>query len=290
MSARGRAAAVMIGVALLPVLSCSGKSGSQGTRPPTPIRWIAAGDSFSSGEGAPGSSGLCGRTDQAMAPRAQALLAGEVDVAAFVHVACTRAVIDQVLDQVRGAAATSRGVPFNLVTLTIGGNNVGFATVLVQCVGPFGCGAHEDELIGRAGALTAELVPVYKEILGELARGGALVVVGYPNLFADPAGWSDERCAGVSKSDAAMIRRVAAEIDLRIADAAKQANVTYVPMIDAFKGHELCGSQETWINGLTSGLTNGTLRPTSAFHPTGAGQQAEAEVLAKALRKLYGLG
>ena len=280
----------MIAVALLPVLSCSGKSGSRATRPPTPIRWIAAGDSFSSGEGAPGSSGLCGQTDQAMAPRARALLAGEVDIAAFIHVACTRAVIDQVLDQVKGAAATSRGAPFNLVTLTIGGNDVGFAKTLVQCVGPFGCGVHEDELVGRAKALTSELVPVYEAIAGQLAPGGALVVVGYPNLFADPAGWSDELCAGVSKSDAAVLRRVAAEIDVRIAAAAKQANATYVPMIDAFKDHELCGSQETWINGLTGALTNGTLRPTSAFHPTGAGQQAEADVLAKALRKLYGLG
>jgi hypothetical protein len=114
-------------------------------------------------------------------------------------------------------------------------------------------------------------------------------VIGYPNIFADPAGWRDELCAGVSKSDAAVIRRVVAEVDVRIAEAAKQASATYVPMIDAFKGHELCGREEPWMNGLTSGLTNGTLRPTSAFHPTGPGQKAEAEVLAKALRTLYRL-
>jgi hypothetical protein len=54
-------------------------------------------------------------------------------------------------------------------------------------------------------------------------------------------------------------------------------------VIDAFKGHELCGPDERWINGIS-------LQTGSSFHPTVAGHQAEGELLAKALRVLYDLG
>jgi len=213
-------------------------------------------------------------------------------------VACSGAAIDDVPEQLRTAAASS--APANLVTITIGGNDVGFASVLADCLGVDdildrvftgrrGCLLTEDELRSRAEALPARLVPLYTSIRSDLAKGSALVVIGYPSLFADPSEWLTPVCYGVSKSDAAMLRRVAVELDARIRDAATRSGATYVPMIDAFKDHELCGAQEQWINGLSSGVSNGTFRGQSTFHPNEAGQRAEAEVLARVLLRLYGV-
>jgi hypothetical protein len=291
-----RRAAVAIGAALALLTSCGGgdKHTSAAT-PPIPIRWIAAGDSYSSGAGAPGFTGPCRLTEEAMAPRARDLIGGDVVIDAFVHVACADALIDQVLGQVQSASAMSPAEQFNLVTMTVGGNDIGFAQVVADCLGQddlrdrvtpgkhAGCDVTEDELIARADALSARLVALYKAVLGELAPRGALVVVGYPNLFSDPDGWKGDTCIGVSKSDAKMLRRVATALDARIAGAAKQVGATYVSVIDEFKGHEVCGPGEQWMNGIS-------LRTGASFHPTGAGHQAEGELLAKALRSLYGRG
>src|SRR5436190_10914773 len=103
------------------------------SHPSDATSWIAAGDSYSSGEGGPGAFGRCGRSDRAMAQQARALVADEIRIDAFAPVACTGAVIDDVPEQVQTAATP--GGAANLVTITIGGNDVGFAELLVDCVG-----------------------------------------------------------------------------------------------------------------------------------------------------------
>jgi lysophospholipase L1-like esterase len=288
---RRQCAALAIGTALALLTSCGGSGKPTSATPPTPIRWIAAGDSYSAGQGAPGAQAPCDLTEQAMAPRARDLISGDIVIDAFVHVACSDAVIDQVLAQVRAGSAKSPAEQFNLVTMTIGGNDLGFAQVVADCVGEddlrdrvtrgkqAGCDVTEEELMTRVDALPSRLVPLYKAVLDELAPRGALVVVGYPNLFSDPAGWKDATCNLVSKSDAMMLRRVATALDARIAGAAKQVGATYVSVADEFKGHELCGPLERWMNGIAL---------KGSFHPTGKGYQAEGELLAKALRALYG--
>lgn len=301
MSAGRRRAAAAIVASLALLTSCGGGGGGEKRTapPPTPIRWIAAGDSYAAGEGATGARGECGRGDQAMVQQARDFITGEIDIDAFAHVACNGTVVDGVLAQVQTASASSPEAPFNLVTLTVGGNDVGFAKVLIDCIGAdglldlgttgkrAGCDLTEDELIGRVDALHPRLVELYQAIVDQLAPRGALVIVGYPNIYADPDEWNDDRCAGLSKVDATTLRHVATELDARIADAAEQAGATFVSMIDEFKGHELCGPDERWMLSVSLGLLDGTVRPTRSFHPNDLGQRAEAEVLAKALRVLY---
>jgi lysophospholipase L1-like esterase len=282
------------------VPACAGHDGPGSTTPPTPVRWIAAGDSYSSGEGAPGSVGRCGRTDEAAAPLARVLVADDVALESFEHAACTGAVIDDVLDQLRNARGPDEP-RFNLVTLTIGGNDIGFSKVLVDCIGGddlfdlatpggTGCDLSEDELLGRTVALTDRLVELYEQIIDELSPGGALVVLGYPNLTVDPSRWQRRLCQGIGSEDAALLRRVATALDEHVAEAVARVDAVYVPLIDTFDGHELCASRDEWINGLTLGIGNRTLRLTSAFHPNAAGQEAAAEVLAGVLLDLYDAG
>ena len=287
-----------MGTALALLTSCGGGGGEGGGRaraalaPPTPVRWIAAGDSYSSGAGVAGVPEPCREGEDAMAPRARALLAGDLEIDEFVHVACADAEIDQVLEQVRETSAEHPDERFNLVTLTVGGNDIGFAEVVADCLGEddlrdrvtpgkhAGCDLTEGELVARVDSLRSRLVPLYQRILDQLAPGGALVVVGYPNLLSDPDEWDDDTCLGVSTSDAAMLRRVAAELDSRIAAAADEAGAVYLSVIDAFDGHEVCGSDDRWMNGIS-------LRRGASFHPSVEGHHAEGTLLAIALRELY---
>jgi lysophospholipase L1-like esterase len=236
-----------------------------------------------------------------MAPLARGLLVDEVTIDAFAHVACSGAVLDDILPQVQAANASDGDGPFNLVTLTAGGNDVGFARILMDCLGvddvlgrspqggARGCDISEEQLMERVDALPDRLVTLYEGILDELAPGGALVVVGYPHLHADPARWPDDTCGGLSKSDARTLRSVAESVDRVTAAAAKEAGATYVSMLDAFEDHELCGPGDRWLNGITAGLTSGNPLE-GAFHPNELGEREEASLVAEVLRDQYDLG
>ena len=244
---------------------------------------------------------MCGRTDRAPAPLARAALEPDLPVEAFEHVACTGAKVDDVLPQLRAAQDSYPDERLNLVTVTIGGNDVGFGDVLKDCVGAddivdrvvgrlVGCDLTEDELTSRAVGLADPLTELYRGIKDELAPRGALVVIGYPNLFADPDDWDEESCSGLSPGDARVLRRVTVAMAHSIETAAKAAGARYLPMEDLFEGHELCGKGEDWIHGFSLGVRDGTFRPQGTFHPTAAGQEAEADALAGALRDLYAVG
>ena len=298
--ARRRAASLVIAVALAASTStsCSGGGGggrSPSASPPTPVRWIAAGDSYAAGVGAPGNKGRCGITDAAMAPLARSLLDGDVAIDAFTHAACSGAVIDDVLGQVQATKAADAETSVNLVTVTVGGNDVGFAKVLEDCLGlddvlgrsPGGrsrsCDVTEDELVGRVDALSDRLVALYTSIVAELEPHGVLIVVGYPQVYADPKHWPDATCEGMSKTDATILRAADAELDARTAKAAEAAGATYVSMLDTFEDHEVCGPATRFMNGVKLDR-NG---PRASFHPNAAGEQAEAAAVADVLRTLY---
>ena len=258
------------------------------------MRWIAAGDSYSAGEGSTKATGKCGRNDLAIAVQARNLVDKDVPVDTFVHVACDGAVTDDIPSQIQSAESANGNQQFNLVTLSVGGNDIGFSKVLVDCIGGNlvpggrrGCSFSDTDLLDRAKSLTARLVPLYQAIRHELAPHGALVIMGYPNLVADPAVWPQDECSGISKQDGATFRKIGEQLDATIGDAARQASATYVSLTAAFDGHEVCGQKEQWLNGFEFGVANRTLRPLGSFHPNDLGLAAGAQVLAAKLRSLY---
>jgi hypothetical protein len=133
------------------------------------------------------------------------------------HVACSGAVADDLyaenidyqqygekepaqLDFVRKSTV--------LVTLSMGGNDVGFADILKDCVARpraglprWGCrkpGRQANILAGKIPALTTgfpvphrpdgpkpSLADIYTDILKKMSPNGTLIVAGYPRLFAE---------------------------------------------------------------------------------------------------------
>lgn len=252
------------------------------------------GDSYSSGEGAPpynGASG-CYRSTNGYAY----LLGASVPTPTMI--ACSGAVtanIDQTVQsssvpgtQLSQLLSGSRGK--TLITITIGGNDVGFSSELTKCIASFSsCTSDQSSIAQSITALQSRLLQIYQE-LRAAAPGADIVILGYPLLVANP---SIADChnpivyIGLSGSEMQMIRTLATQLDNEIATTATQAGVSNAAqqVIQAFAGHEACTATESseWINEI-AGL-NDTLH--DSFHPNSAGYQAMASAVESALQSLY---
>jgi len=171
------------------------------------------------------------------------------------------------------------------VTLTIGGNDAGFSSVLESCIHHpanqgWGCSSDSsvttpldqrfDALAGTASAQApdsrsiASLEQLYTDIAAN-APGAEIYVAGYPRLFGSSsanyepngsapggASCSVTISASVSYSDAQWLNQRADELNGIIADAVTAArnngvDVTFVPAA-LFSGSGLCDTYTPWIN------------------------------------------
>lgn len=256
--------------------------------------YYALGDSYSSGDGAPPYSGVsgCYRSTKAY----PYLLSSGAPTP--VLIACSGAVtanIDQTVQnsslpgtQLGQLQSSPRGN--TLITITIGGNDIGFSSELTKCITSFtSCKSDQSAISQKITALQTRLVQVYQE-LRTAAPGADIVIVGYPLLVADP---SIADChnpivyTGLGAGEMQMIRTLAAQLDTTIAAAASQAGVSSATqqVIQAFAGHEACTANESqeWINEI-AGL-NDALH--DSFHPNSAGYQALASAVNSARNVLY---
>ena len=163
-----------------------------------------------------------------------------------------------------------------LVTITIGGNDAGFADVLERCL--FGSARACDRRVDAAERfvrreLPARLRRVYAAIR-ERAPEATVVVAGYPRLFARRP-W----CGAVGRIDEAeqhhlneganlLVRTIAAEVE-------RHRGFRFVDVREAFAGGGVC-AQSPRILGVTSpGF--------ASFHPTARGQATYARVIRRRL-------
>jgi len=238
--------------------------------PPTPYRsmvpsYVALGDSFSSGVGTrayrdDGSN--CQRSDAAF----PVLVAARVG-AELTFVACNGADIDDVVgDQLAQLDAGTR-----YVTVTVGGNDAGFSTVLTDCATPWwaaDCGGRIDD----AQAFITDVLPdrldaLYDE-MRRLAPHANIVIVGYPRLFMG------EDCnAGTwfSPGEQRDLNDTADLLDATTEATATSHGFDFVDPRSAFTGHAVCDDEE-WVNGLSDPVSE-------SFHPNPVGQRAYADLV-----------
>lgn len=123
-----------------------------------------------------------------------------------------------------------------------------------------------DELHSPAEAeqLRADLRTTFDRLVGKLADGGVIVVVGYPNVFADPTdwpmGWHGDSCQGVGQELVTLFRSMTADLnDLVTEVAAAYPEVSYLDggyFEAAYRpdgipeNHTLCSPDDPWIHGL----------------------------------------
>lgn len=209
------------------------------------------------------------------------------------------------------------------VTLTIGGNDVGFSSVLGDCIytpvpdpalqqlipGRPGCEQRRDpdvqQALARLGGapvpgLTLPTVPLIAILssIHALAPNAKIYLTGYPPLFGAtftaPFGCQVAAVSGIplfiSGPDAQWISRSTTQLNATIEASESLARsiglpVIYVDVAATFDDHAVCDTGTAWINPLLA-KTDGTSLQVSpaSFHPTARGQRAYADAVAASLR------
>jgi lysophospholipase L1-like esterase len=224
------------------------------------VNYAALGDSYSSGVGTNNydpASGSCERSPQAYAP----LWAAAHAVASFDFAACGGATTDDVrASQLSGLSAAT-----TLVSITIGGNDAGFADVVTTC--QLGTDGACDVAVAASRAYATAVLPgkldqTYAAIRAQ-APNARLVVLGYPRLFELTSSCG---LLGMSLHKRTTLDQGADALDAVIAGRAAAAGATFVDARSYFAGHGICAST-AWINGLTVPVTD-------SFHPKASGYRS----------------
>lgn len=242
--------------------------------------YVSLGDSFTSGSG----TGTCGRSGKAY-PH---LVADHFHFAAEpTYAACSGATTAGITGRERGNDPQISGITpmTSLVTLQVGGNDLGFTSVLTTCVlqsrGSSACRAQEPDIRERLTTLKADLRAAVTKIRTAAPRARVLLL-GYPHLFpyrpkrqaAELAPRDQRWLNDMVNLINAGVRSTAKRADAAI-KAGGQGSVEYVDVTGAFDGHEL-GRADPYVQDLQVDFQNFTVGEGS-FHPTTAGQKELAE-------------
>lgn len=223
--------------------------------------YVALGDSYSSGTGtrtyiADGTS--CQRSVYAY-PSLVATARGY----SLNFRACSGAKIGDVTSTQLGALSTST----SYVTISVGGNDAGFASVLTTCAQPAwmsNCNGAIDKAQSYINnTLPTALSTLYASIRTK-APNAKVVVVGYPRIF------NGTDCNALTWFSGTEMTRLNATADLlnsRTATAAAAKGFTFANPTSRFVGHAVCDSPE-WINGLSNPISE-SYHPKTTGHASG---------------------
>ncbi|MGW0857137.1 SGNH/GDSL hydrolase family protein [Streptomyces sp. NPDC002690] len=228
--------------------------------------YVALGDSYASGEGlSTVTNAACGRTSGSY----PAWVAQTVKPAAFKDVTCSGATTRSLWNW-EGTAApqvNALGKDTDLVTVTLGGNDLGFTDVLTTCV-LAGLTTKEgtpcrDKEAAAVDAAFSKLSPRVTDMLTDIKKrspNARVVVVGYPNLF--PAdGSTCGTSAPLTKGDIAWLNQTTYRLNFMLELSAKLEQTDFVSTTGLFTGHDMCRSAaERWINPLLP-VTSGSAHP-----------------------------
>ncbi|MBQ1047257.1 SGNH/GDSL hydrolase family protein [Micromonospora sp. C51] len=257
------------------------------------IRYTALGDSYSAGTGAPPYLGppnptICRRATATYSMQIQGDRFRGLPIDRTNLKACHGARINDLTNRqsLEEFAQVDYVKPYTrLVTVTIGGNDLGFAAKLRDCA-LSDCGSAPLVTPAELQATQARLVSLYQNILSRMRSDAVLAVLSYPAFLpvpgVDPLPTSSG-CFGTNATiDTAELTRIAeatAQARDMIAAAVRatgDGRVVFVDAFDAFQGHRVC-SGDPWSNGFV------VSDPEDSFHPNARGYRALADRLRQTL-------
>jgi hypothetical protein len=286
-----------------------------GTIRPAPARaatgtYVALGDSYSAGTGAPAKvppyyldTDGCDRSASAWPETLGSDLGFSGPQFGF-H-ACQGAVTADLTQTYKGEPPQESWLTpdTRLVTLSMGGNDVGFVRVLSDCIKygyPLCQGLDGKQLDSDIANIKQTLVSVYKEIahgvtVGTTTYSGApnatIIVMGYPRWFpssppvacytgADPLyvpfHFSDLEMSWMNDEIQNLDNQIQAAVTAAYHDPVQPVkNILYVNAYDAFNGHELC-TADPYLNRVVNFNPATFSFDVSSFHPNLAGNQQMA--------------
>ncbi|MFC8448002.1 SGNH/GDSL hydrolase family protein [Kitasatospora sp. NPDC057223] len=247
-----------LSVALLAVLLTLGTFFVASPASAATVRYAALGDSYSAGVGAgsyTSESGSCKRSTNAY----PYLWKNAHAPSAFSFVACSGARTGDVMNNQLSVLSTST----TLVSISIGGNDAGFASTMQTCVLDSESACLSAVATAKSYAnntLPGQLDTVYAAIHAK-APNAHVVVLGYPHLYQ----LGGNCILGIGDTKRAAINGAADALDAVTAKRAANAGFTFGDVRGAFTGHEICGSSTNWLHSTTLPIDE-------SYHPTAAGQ------------------
>jgi lysophospholipase L1-like esterase len=231
-------------------------------------KYVALGDSYSSGTGT--RSYTLDSTCQRSIYAYPYLVAQARPNTSLTFAACSGAVTADVLNKQMSSVTTDT----RFVTITIGGNDAGFSSVITQCAlpWPWSC----DSNITNAQSFIKNTLPgrldnVYNAIRSH-APTATVIVLGYPRLFMGV-----DCNAGTFFSGDEMTKLNATADLLASVTSARAAAHGFIfkDAIPPFVGHAVCSSSE-WLNGLSDPVSD-------SYHPNRLGHSLGYEPLVRSV-------
>ncbi len=287
------AAPVLISTALTAAVVLPA-SAAAGPAEQAPARsYVALGDSYAAGPLIPLQTGIpagCLRSNR----NYPSVVAQSLGVPDFRDVSCSAATTEHL----SGPQSVPLGVnppqfealtsDTELVTLTIGGNDIGFGEIINECatrspLQPTGAACRDfyhsggsDELAERIAAAAPDIDAALATI-GDRSPDAQVLLVGYPAILPD----TGPGCFPVvpfSPGDVAYLRGVEKQLNAMLADRAAAAGMDYVDTYTPTIGHDVCRLPGVkWIEGLVP------TAPAYPVHPNALGMAAMAAAVVEAV-------
>ena len=224
--------------------------------------YVALGDSYASGTGT-GSYDLdsaCQRSSKAYGP----MWAAAHGASSFTFAACSGAKTTDVKANQIAALSSST----TLASISIGGNDAGFSSVMQSCV--LGSDSSCQTAVTNAenymrNTLPGNLSSTFSAMRAK-APSAHIVVLDYPHMYIT----ADSGCIGMSHAKHVMLNGAADVIDGVISTAVSNAgsNFSFADVRGQFTGHELCSGQD-WLHAVDITDIGSSYHPTATGHASG---------------------
>lgn len=256
------------------------------------VRYVALGDSRAAGPTITSSFNAdgCGRSGGGYPER----VARELRPASFTDVACVGAKTADVVDSPqRTSLPVARTVPVqadalrrdtDLVTLSIGGNDIGWGGLISPC---FGLSPQTDvhcrseaalraQMTSRFAALSVSVDHVLR-VIANRSPNARVFVVGHGGYYGLRGCFPD---ANLSAADAPFVRDFFRRFDAVLSGSARRHGATFVDIAGPAAGHDACApDSRRWFTGQ---LPRGNGLPN---HPTQLGNAAMARLVLAAIAR-----
>ncbi|MFP5417023.1 MAG: SGNH/GDSL hydrolase family protein [Actinomycetes bacterium] len=219
--------------------------------------YVALGDSYASGNGA--GSYLSDGTGCYRSPKGYPGVIASSTGLALTLEACSGATTDDVLTRQLGSLTGDTGY----VSVTVGGNDIGFASTITTCMGTNTTACLNAVTAAESAAtsvLPARLDALFTAVKSK-ATTARVVVTNYPRLF------NGKDCSWLTSFTSTEMTRLnngANKLSDVIAAAAGRAGITFVDVRTPFQGHAVC-DRSPWIHNAS------LFRSYESFHANASG-------------------
>ncbi|MCC3770510.1 SGNH/GDSL hydrolase family protein [Streptomyces sp. UNOC14_S4] len=296
LAAVGTALALGAGV-VTPASAASATSSPAAEAPAAPAadgHYVALGDSFTSGPRIPTVVNVkCQRSDVNYPSLTHKALSA-VD---FTDVSCGAAKTDDMWEPQPGtdnpAQLTAVTPDTTLVTLGIGGNDIGFGGIIARCTYAWPrpiptdnpCQRYfeqsgSDELQRRIDATAPKVADVLRAVHKRAAPGARVVLVGYPSIIG-PDVEGCRQSLRIANGDQPYLRDTLHSLNAMLHREAEMNNALYVDTTAVTTGHDAC---QPFENRYVEGLYTRPERPALFVHPNAAGERAMADAVLGAVQ------